>query len=311
MKIRNRMSDVVELRNHVCQGFMKMITADNWRETLYCFVQDEINKPHKNNYIEQYKKIRKKGIENYSIDDMDVPFIVNIIQFCPQIATATKESKLSLRHIKEDRHITNHSSENEPDEELYLRALISLRDLQNFLHTVDDYETAISDEKRSQFVRVYSKEIDDLKLKIYNDCIELFQIKKDIQQILSSENQEDIFYQVYEVYIKRWSLSAEDKYKWRLFVIEASNAGINCAHGYAANAFLFLKDIDSATHCYEMMIEGPDSISVSVAHQITDFVNDLYIKGEKPTERMLQLVKRVKEQGYDIEETTTGIIWNK
>lgn len=303
------MPDIVGLRCHICQSFLKMIVVDDWRQILYNFINNAITGSHRNNYIEQYKTIRQKGIENYSIDDMDVPFIVNTLRFCPKIATLTKETSTALYHIKEDRHVTNHSSENEPEEELYLRALISLKDLQNFLHTVDIYETTILDEKRSHFIRTYSKEIADLKFKIYNDCIEMFQIKKDIQLILSSNNQEDAFMRIYQSYMDRSSLSDENREKLSRFVIEASNAGIKSSHQYAA--IYCLHDIEEATHRYEMMIDGNYRLSISEAHQLIDFVNHTYMTEKKPSERMMRFVKLVKEQGFNIEETSCGIIWNK
>lgn len=302
------MSDIVGLRCHVCQSFFKMIVVDDWRQILYNFIKNAITGSHRDNYIEQYKIIRKKGIENYSIDDMDVPFIVNTIRFCPKIATLAKETKNALNYIKDDRNAMNHSSENEPEEELYLRALISLRDLQNFLHTVDFYETTILDEDRSQFIKKYSKEITDLKLKIYNDCIKMFQIKKDIQLIISSDNQEDAFIQIFKSYNDGSNLSNESRETLSRFVIEASNAGIKIFHLYAAT--FYMQDIEEATHRYEMMIDGNDRLSTYEAHQLIDFVNYTYMRGKKPTQRIMRFVKLVKEQGFNIEETSNGIIWN-
>ncbi len=309
MKIRNRTADVVELRCHICQDFMKMIVVDNWRTMLYPFVQREITGRNKNNYIEQYKVIRQKGIDNYSFDDMDVPFIVNVLRYGPKIATVTKNTSIALNHITVDRHATSHSSENETEEELYLRALVSLRDLQIFLHTVDLNETTIPDEKRAHFVQKYSKSIGDLKLEIYNDCIEMFQIKKDIQLIISSDDQGDAFFRMYQSYNEKARLSDENRtHLWR-FVIEASNAGIKSAHGYAAT--YYQNDLEEATRRYEMMIDGADKLSAHEAHQLIDFVNLAYMTGKKPIERMERFVKMVKDQGFCIEVTPDGIVWNK
>ena len=312
MKIRNRTADVVELRCHICQDFLKMIAVDNWRVLLYPFVQKAVTGPFKDNYVEQYKVMRQKGIENYSFDDMDVPFIVNIIHFGPKIATLTKGTDIALKNIKEDRHATNHSSENESEEELYLRALVSLRDLQSFLHTVDLNETTIPDEKRAQFVQRYSKAIADLKLEIYNDCIEMFQIKKDIQLILSSNNQGDAFFKMYQSYTEKALLSVENRTQLSRFTVEASNAGIKNAHGYAAIYYQCIQnDFDEATHRYEMMLESVEKLSNYEAHQLIDFVNHTYMTGRKPTKRMAQFIKMVKSQGFDIEETPDGVIWSK
>ena len=309
MKIRNRTADVVELRCHICQDFLKMIAVDNWRELLYPFVQKAVTGSFKDNYIEQYKVMRQKGIENYSFDDMDVPFIVNIMRFGPKIATITKWTDIALKNIKEDRHVTNHSSENEPEEELYLRALVSLRDLQSFLHTVDLNETSIPDEKRADFVQRHSKAIADLKLEIYNDCIEMFQIKKDIQLILSSDKQSDAFMRMHQSYNEKALLSDENRTQLWRFIIEASNAGIKSAHGYAA--IYYLNDLEEATRRYEMMIDGADKLSAHEAHQLIDFVNHAYMTGKNPTERMERFVKMVKDQGFCIEVTPDGVVWNK
>lgn len=312
MKIKNRTADIVELRCHICQDFMKMLVVDDWKKILYPFIQNAINGPYKDNYIEQYKTIRRKGIENYSIDDMDVPFIINILRFGPKgltIANIANNTRNVLNEIKEDRHITGHSSENESDEELYLRALVSLKDLQNFLHTVDINETIIPDEIRSLFVQKYSKVIANLKLEIYDDCIVEFQIKKDVQLILSSTNEKEVFLRIFKSYSDKALLSDENKLQMMRFVIEASNAGIKCAHSFAAA--YFLNDFEEATRRYEMMIEGVEKLSMSDAHELIDFVNHAYMTGKQPTERMMRFVELVKSQRFNIEVTNNGIIWNK
>lgn len=311
MKIGNRSEDVVKLRCNICQDFMKMIAVDNWRTILYPFVQNIVATSYRDGYIEQYKVIRQKGIENYSIDDMDVPFIAKVLQHCPKIAITTlaRDTSNALKRLKEDRNVTDHSSKNEPDEELYLRALVDLKDLQSFLHIVDLNEVTIPDQTRAQFVQKYSKAIADLKLEIYNDCIETFQIKRDIQLILSSDNQGDTFLRMHQSYNEKALLSDENRTQLWRFTIEASNAGIKSAHGLAA--IYYLNDLEEATHRYEMMIDGVEKLGAYEAHQLIDFVNHAYMTGKKPTERMEQFVKRVKDQGFDIEETTKGIIWKK
>ena len=225
------------------------------------------------------------------------------------LETHPKYTRSALKHIKEDRHARDHSSENEPKEELYLRALVSLRDLQSFLHTVDLNETTIPDEKRAHFVQKYSKSIADLKLKIYNDCIEMFQIEKDIQLIISSDDQGDTFLRMYRSYNEKARLSDENRTHLRRFIIEASNAGVKSAHGYAA--IYYLDDLEEATRRYEMMIDGADKLSAHKAHQLIDFVNYAYMTGKKPTERMERFVKMVKDQGFCIEVTPDGVVWNK
>lgn len=310
MHIRNRTSDIAVLRCHICQDFLKMIVTDNWQETLYKFVQDNISGQYKNNYIEQYKIIRSKGIENYSIDDMDVPFIAKVLQYAPQIS-AHKLNKSTLKVlscIKEDRNATNHSSENESDEELYLRSLISLRDLSDFIHTVDLYETAISDEARSIFTRKYSKELTDLKLIIYNDCIETFQIERDIQLIKASENQTETFQQIHQSYIGRRRLDDTNRNLLNIFEIKAANSGIKDAYGYAEiYCEYILHDFDKAAYWYEKMIRENNELNVQNVRQLICSVNHACEVIGKPPAPMMDLIKLVKNQGFEIEEASNGM----
>lgn len=312
MKIRNRKADVDALRCHVCQDFMKMVAVKDWRTILYPFIQNAVMGTYKDNYIEQYKIVRQKGIENYSFDDMDVPFISNVLQYGPGIAKISIETKRALKQLRSDRNTAQaHSSGNEAEEELYLQALVSLRDLQAFLHVVDFNETAIPDEKKSQYVQKFSKEIADLKLQIYSDCIEMFQIKKDIQLLLSSDDQGAAFLRMYQSYNEKANLFVENRTQMSRFLVEASNAGIKCAHGYAALVYEYWHDLDEATRRYEMMIDGVEKLSISDAHKLTDFVNHGFMTGREPTERMMRLVQLVKDQGFNIEVTSKGIFWKK
>ena len=177
MDIRNRMHDVVKLRCNACQDFLRMVIVPNWQQSLYNKAKYEVTTSTKlkNKYIPAYEKMRDFGIEEYSIDDMDVTFISELLYSCPEIAPSDKRTKMAMSTLTDNRNAQDHSGENEDDEELYLRGLLDLVNLRNFIRTVDKYETTISDEKRLNFRKDYAKKIDDLKDLLDEERITLIQ----------------------------------------------------------------------------------------------------------------------------------------
>ena len=76
MEVRNRMADVVKLRCNACQDFLKMVIQPNWQAELYAIAKNAIDSnKFADNYIAAYEKMRDVGIENYSVDDMDVSIL--------------------------------------------------------------------------------------------------------------------------------------------------------------------------------------------------------------------------------------------
>ncbi len=90
MEIRNRTADVVKLRSNVCQDFLRMILKDNWQEPLWNIVQREVETGnYRDKYIKAYNRMLDKGIDAYSVDDMDVSFIF-------QVVTSTRSSGIPM-----------------------------------------------------------------------------------------------------------------------------------------------------------------------------------------------------------------------
>lgn len=106
MDARNRMADVVKLRCNACQDFLKLIISDNWQQFVYNKAQREIqdNERYKEKYLSAYEKMREIGIHNYSVDDMDVTFISEIIHGCRNIAPTAEGTRKRLEQLIEDRN---------------------------------------------------------------------------------------------------------------------------------------------------------------------------------------------------------------
>lgn len=56
--------------------------------------------------------MRDIGIDNYSVDNMDVTFITQVVCFCSSVVTVNKQTREALTKLRDDRNLTNHSNEN-------------------------------------------------------------------------------------------------------------------------------------------------------------------------------------------------------
>lgn len=310
------MADVVKLRCNACQDFLKMVIQPNWQAELYAIAKNAIDSnKFADNYIAAYEKMRDVGIENYSVDDMDVSIIVQIVCFCGSIVSVHKQTREAIRKLKDDRNATNHSNENEENEALYLRGLLSLCDLRSFIRTVDRCEVSIPDEERVEYRRKYTAKIDELKSTLDEERIYLVQRTKqidiDIQTILESEDRHQSWAQIMDLYNKESQIS-KDNSLLNLFVVRASDGGIEEAHGYAVVYFMMIEHNSSeGERRMEWLFDQDGHISVADAHLITDQITHYLWMNNTVTEGMLQMLKRIASAGYPVEMTDNGVLWKK
>lgn len=316
MEVRNRMADVVKLRCNACQVFLKMVIRPDWQTELYAIAKNAIDSnKFADNYIAAYEKMRDVGIENYSVDDMDVSIIVQIVRFCGSIVSVRKQTREAIGKLKDDRNTTNHSNENEENEELYLRGLLSLCDLRNFIRTVDRYEVSIPDEERIEYRRKYTAKIDELKNTLDEERIYLVQRTKqidlDIQKILESKDRHQTWIQIMDLYNKQ-SLMTKDNFLLNLFVVRASDEGIKEAHGYAVDYYMMIEhNYLEGERRMEWLFDQDGHISVADAHKITDQITHYQWMNNTVTEGMLKMLKRLDSAGYPVEMTNNGVLWKK
>ena len=316
MEVRNRMADVVKLRCNACQDFLKMVIQHDWQTELYSIAKNAIeSNKFADNYIAVFEKMRDVGIENYSVDDMDVSFIVQIVRFCGSIVSVRKQTKEAIGKLKDDRNATNHSNENEENEELYLRGLLSLCDLINFIRTVDRYEVSIPDEERVEYRRKYTAKIDELKNTLDEERIYLVQrtkqIDQDIQTILESKDRLQTWQQIIDLYEKQ-SLRTKDNFLRNLFVVRASDEGIKEAHRDAVDYYMLVEhNYLEGERRMEWLFDQDGHISVADAHAITDQITHYQWTNNTVTEGMLKMLKRLDSAGYPVEMTNNGVLWKK
>lgn len=320
MDVRNRMADVVKLRCNACQDFLKMTIAKDWQSVVYDKAMSEYknNTRLKDKFIPAYEKMRDVGIENYTIDDMDVTFISAVIHYCPTIVSTDKRTRKSLERLTDDRNITNHSNENEEPEELYLRGLLALCNLKDFIRTVDKYEFSIPDEIRKEYRARYSARISELQDLLDEERICLIQDRKkmerDIQRILDCDNEksrEKLWMDTYKLYFDRyWNIEGERE-RYNEFIIASSDAGVPEAHSYAILVFSILyKDYDEVESRLKKHYQAHlHDMYPYAAKTVIDTINELLSHGRNMTPELDEMVNMIISLGYPVKREESYFRW--
>lgn len=307
MDIRNRTNDVVALRCHVCQDFLKLVLVPDWKSKLYQKAKYAVeNNSHRDNYIEAYNKMRDMSLDAYSVDCMDVSFISVIVQFCGNIAPTQKSTREALRKLAEDRNTTNHANENEPTEELYLRGLLSVVDIISFIRTVDLSESTIPDNDRLAFRTKWMSKAEELKTLLDEERIELVQIQKeidrDIKVVKDAKDSLRAWCDVHEKYIKHYRNT--DRYN--KFMIAASDEGITFAHSGAALSFLQKRNYDEFFSRLQRFYTSNTPLSKGDVFSVLEDLNLYLDLGNEENEQFKSIIDHLKDIGFDIYQNQGG-----
>lgn len=310
MEIRNRMADVVKLRCNACQDFLGMVIKPGWQEKLYAIAKDAVENNHyADNYIAAYEKMRDLGISNYQVTDMDVSFITQVVKFCGSVASVQKPTKEALVKLKDDRNLTNHSDENEEEEELYLRGLLALCNLRNFIRTVDKVELSISDSERLQFRKKYLPAIDELQELLDDERIQLVQSRKerkrDIQRVLESEDMDTVWSDVRMLYTTKSLFVNKDWDTYWSFILEAAESGVVQAYSEAAHYYYDKGEYDRAEYYLNLLYLGKEKKNYTVKDMMT--LASIYINklSEKNGDEV-KIIEDLMPDGYNIVKSEDG-----
>lgn len=320
MIVRNRIADVIKLRCNACQDFIAMILKPGWQQELYNKAQYEItnNTNYKSKYNPAYEKMREIGINNYSEKNMDVTLIAELFSFrFTGRNPVDKKTKDALMQLRNDRNTTDHSDENEEDEELYSRSLFALENLKNFIKAVDKYETSISDVKRLQYRQKYTSLIDTLKDKLDEERIELIQrkkqIEKDVKTILESNDPKKEWDNFYDYYCMQHSKGRqvpcfEDNIMtYYDFVVLASDSGIVDAHILAADYYISIKNYSEAERRLRMSYDSTTNYDKGYIHSFLGTVNTIIIRNNPITKGIIEMIDSFKTKGFNIEKKSNGL----
>jgi hypothetical protein len=293
MDINNRMQDVVKLRANACQDLLKMLLPPDWKTKFYDMIVKEISGSFGNAYKEAYKKIKNVGLDNYEINDMDVTLIFNIMKSKTIFYTTGNMIKL-MESVKNDRNVTNHSSSNETDVELYIRALISLNNVKELVSNAydenfeKDQKIIIDKSKYEEYRISYFKRITELQEVIIEECAASIgrdkEIKENIQKYLESSNKNSYFCNEYDNYYRQFYFS--DFPFYLKFLKMSAEAGIEEAYLYYSDNILLNMSYDVEKNRYVKSKKNP----------YLDFKNN-----ENKYNEASEYILKYIESGYDSE----------
>ncbi len=314
MNIIYRMEDVDRLRLYVCQDFIRMILKDDWKQKMHEMIKAEVEKNgrFKNAYNETYKRIRRDGIEKYSVEDMDVTLINQLINSdFDGIRAVNRNTRDALYRVKEGRNLKVHSGKHEKEEDLYRQCMFALEDLRTFVVRVDDYEIKIEDEKRKEFLEKYNDEINRLQVLLDDERIELVQLHKefdkDIKRVLESK---DVNKAWNEVQTKLWGecmVGCKNDRKYEDFMIYASDAGISQAHIEATSVLFNRKEYSESEKRLLMYCKSNLFFSPSELDDVFIYINSLSKAQNGLTETLKDIIDILQRKDYKIQRLSNGL----
>ena len=313
MGVRGLIGDINKLRCNACQDFLKMIVLPNWQENLFKAVKTKIdNKEYAEKYKDAYCRMRDIGYENYTIDEMDISFIAQILIYLPNcdiVSALDSRTIYAFRKIKDDRNAVDHSCENEDTEELYIRAISEIRCIQDFVRTVDDNEHSIPEDQREAYRKEYIQKCEDIKKRVRKAFGEsngwLFAIEKDISKILNSKDDERVnaWLDKFLQYTKDWSnkkIAFDPEYK--AFLVMSSDAGIQEAYFSTIDYILTVeKNVSEAIQKIKQYYTGDVKLPISDAKFFVEALNNYILKNaDVITDDVINAVEAIRSCGYNI-----------
>ena len=186
--IRYRLEDVDMLRNEVFRDYLKMALKPGWQTSLYEEAKDNIVRYfHVDKYRPIFDRMRDCGIKNYSVDDMDMTSMIQLVlyssfnpfRFSPEIKVRNYFKKFN-----DDRNIKGHLTGKEEADELFAHCILALKNIKEFAVVVDEYEQNIPEEDRSAFRIRSIKKADALKRELFKDLGRYAQIRLDADEYI-------------------------------------------------------------------------------------------------------------------------------
>ncbi len=272
MKIRNRIVNIKTLQAHILQDYFSMALAanfidDKWKSIFWDEVQKGVNSDYSRSYIGAWEKMQIKGLEHYSIDDMDTTIITAILKYPkggPFSNCKFQNIFQYLDYLQEDRNIDAHTTGNETESELLQWAYGSLHNISRFINAVAKArDCKVPDDQRNSFARKYQAEIESLRLQFENDYKEAFRaeeieqsINQDIERIKTSKDPFRTYVEIEGQYInKRDNEGKSDLILYKKFMQIAADAGIVWACPLIGDVYFegLLTDVDyiKAAEYYE------------------------------------------------------------
>lgn len=272
MKIKNRIADIKTLQAHILQDYFSLALAanfidDTWKPIFRNEVQKRVDSTYSRSYVGAWDKMQLKGIDNYSIADMDTTIITAILKLYKDssfICCRFNKINQYLDYLQDDRNIDAHATGNETDSELLQWAYGSLHDISRFISAVANAnDCKVSDDERNSYARKYKAKIESLRLQFENDYKvaigeeEIEQsINRNVERIKTSKDPHSTYTEIAGQYLnKRDNEGKRDFILLNRFLQTAADAGIVWACSWIGDVYFegLMTDVDyiKAAEYYE------------------------------------------------------------
>lgn len=310
MKILNRLPDVKKLESNILQDYLKLVIKPQWAEELYEIAKRKVNGQYKASYQPIYKRMRDKGVENYTVEDMDISCICQIVLYEPSLLAGTIDNQIknSVRgimiDIRDDRNDYGHLSDNEADEELYDLGRRILRDLKTFVELVDDKSTFLDEEELIKFRKKSKEKINNLQKTLDEERIELIQrhreIDMNVESIIEDADPRRRWSELHSFYMEKWRVNkaAEDAFD---FFTKSSEKGIPYAHPMAANVYCMKKEYKKMEQCLMLLVISPEALRGNFVSAIKT-INTCLAEGYHKTAEIDKIIDTMRRRGMTISE---------
>ena len=312
-----KISEVDALRCHICQDFYKLLVKDGWQQTLLTMARDVVNETDtsrpKHLYQNAYNKLIGKGPEHYSVYDMDVSFITELVNRKDSGRLTKKAGStalIALQKVKEDRNDVGHSVWNEDTIELYLKNIVYLNNLDNFIKSVLVSKSVVELEYREAYYHLYYGKIQSLWDGLKNEFATSFQydmeMEADFQKVIANGNLYNDWLEVSVKYAERYAYGRyRDKDREKRFWFQASKAGIPYAQitvlGYHCIGDADFSNIEGMLqNVLQFLDHYPGMHRDDEVKSVLNIINQYLSKGNKMTEGLDCVIEQIRENGYHV-----------
>ena len=188
MNILHRIEDVEMLRNEVFRDYLKMALKPGWQKSLHEEAKKKIGlHDHVEKYRPIYDRMHDYGIVNYSVDDMDMTAMIQLVLFSgfdPFQIKPERKTRSFFYQFKDDRNTKGHLTGKEEPDELFAYGILALKSIKDFVTAVDENEKTIPEEGRSAFRLRSIKKIDVLRKKLLKDLGRYAQIRLEADEYI-------------------------------------------------------------------------------------------------------------------------------
>ena len=247
--------NVEALRDHVVQDYLRLLLSRNYRDREWVVPYRELLKKNKSgdrkvSYEAPYDKLVKVGEANFTVSNMDVNIIHNLLSHegnrnALMLSKPGFPVNAYLKAIVDDRNVIRaHSSSDEQQFDLLLGSLIILEHLHRFVIAVSKDKETLTNDQRESFLAMWDAPtlelVKDVRIQFedreFDQAMDKV-IEEDVKWAMSHQNPQHAFERLDEEYASRWRNSAEAFFTVFRLRKAASNAGSYCASSMLADTY--------------------------------------------------------------------------